>query len=96
MPPSTRSPTEGNAVSPITQPGRRFSASLVIVLIVAVEGCAPEVMVIAEGAMEHVAYWPGVTAVQVRATAPVKPFTGVSVSGKTAGEPLLTVADAEV
>ena len=43
---------------------------VVMVLMVAVASCAAPLRVMLEGSSEQVAYWPGLTGVQLRTTVP--------------------------
>ena len=61
-------------------PEREAVVTVVIVLIVATEvRVADPLMVRLDGSREQVAYWPRLTGVQLRATAPVYPFCGTRV-----------------
>ena len=52
---------------------------VVMVLMVATEFPCTPVRLRLEGSSEQVAYWPGVTGVQLRTTLPLKPLSGVTV-----------------
>ena len=57
----------------------RFCAAAtdVTVLMVATEAAEAAPIVTLDGSKEQLAYWPGLTGVQLRTTAPVYPFRGV-------------------
>ena len=67
----------------------------VIVLIVTTELCALPLRLTVEGFNEHEAYVPGFTGAHVSTTGPVNPLIGVTASMYVAGDPLITLTEAD-